>query len=207
MSFGAPDWLCIVPRYYVGLFTRLERVFFKSPKNWVQACSDSDQEEIGKKMPRCLPHHTMDHHTSVIINFQSKSNLFTPCNKLFRRGQETATLTWLYPLKMLRADLQQVGKPSISAPADSRIPISQSKQIITSALSTPNTDRKEKLTAIDNSDGHENTGAAADGTRQVGGDREEAENRSAECSRGRDNSLKLFIHRALAVSGHDLLKR
>ena len=28
MSFGAPDWLCIVPSYYVGLFTRLERVFF-----------------------------------------------------------------------------------------------------------------------------------------------------------------------------------
>ena len=95
----------------------------------------------------------------------------------------------------------------MSAPADSRMPISQSTRIITSALPSPDTTRKEELTAVDNSDGHEDTSAAADGARQVGGDREKTENRSAECSRGRNNTFELLVHRTLAVSGHNLLKR
>ena len=60
------------------------------------------------------------------------------------------------------------------------------------------------LTAVNNSDGHEDTSPAADGTHEISSDGEEAEDSTAEGSGGGYNTLEFFVHASLTVTGHDL---
>ena len=60
-----------------------------------------------------------------------------------------------------------------------------------------------RLTAVDDRDRHKNTSPTADRTHQVGDDRQETEDGTAERRRGGDDALELLVHGLLAVAGHD----
>ena len=62
-----------------------------------------------------------------------------------------------------------------------------------------------KLTAIDDCDRHKNISPTADRTHQVGDDKQETEDGTAERRVGGDDALELLVHRTLTVTGHDHL--
>lgn len=88
---------------------------------------------------------------------------------------------------------------AISGPPDSLMPISQSTK-----QSAKRPSRERILTAVNNSDGHQNTSSAAERTHQIRRDREKAENGTAKRGRSRDDTLEFLVHAALTVSSHDL---
>ena len=95
---------------------------------------------------------------------------------------------------------------AISGPPLSRMPISQSihPQTISKPFSLNKNPRQKRLTAINNSNRHQNTRATSNRTGQVSGDGEKAEDGTAERGRGGDDALELLVEAALTVAGHDL---
>lgn len=61
-----------------------------------------------------------------------------------------------------------------------------------------------KLTAVDDCDRHQDTGAAGERAHEVGGDGEQAEDGSSKRGGCGDDALELLVHRGLAVAGHHL---
>ena len=84
------------------------------------------------------------------------------------------------------------------------MPISQSGDALVSEQSYAQDGAERGLTAVDDGDGHEDTRAAADRAHEVGGDGQQAEDGTAERRGGRNDALELLVHRAFAVTGHDL---
>lgn len=68
-----------------------------------------------------------------------------------------------------------------------------------------NIDTESKLTAVDDGDGHEDTGSASNSTHQIGNNGQETENSSTKSGGSRDDALELLVHGTLTVSGHNHL--
>lgn len=60
------------------------------------------------------------------------------------------------------------------------------------------------LTAVDDCDRHQDTGAAGERAHEVGGDGEQAEDGTSKRGGCGDDALELLVHRGLAVAGHHL---
>lgn len=59
--------------------------------------------------------------------------------------------------------------------------------------------------AINDGDGHQDTGTASKGTHQVRRDREDTEDGTTEGGSGRDDAFEFLVHGLLTVTGHDHL--
>ena len=62
-----------------------------------------------------------------------------------------------------------------------------------------------RLTAVDDCDRHKDTSPTADRTHQVGDDKQETEDGTAERHGSGDDALRFLIHRTLTVPSHDHL--
>ena len=67
------------------------------------------------------------------------------------------------------------------------------------------TEAGERLTAVDDSDGHEDTSSASDSTHQIGNNGQETEDSSTKSSGSGDDALELLVHGTLTVSSHNHL--
>ena len=68
-----------------------------------------------------------------------------------------------------------------------------------------NIDTEERLTAVDDGDGHKNTGSASNSTHQIGDNGQETKDGPTKGSSSGDDALELLVHRTFTVSGHDHL--
>ena len=68
-----------------------------------------------------------------------------------------------------------------------------------------NIDTEERLTAVDDGDGHENTGSASNSTHQIGDNGQETKDGPTKGSSSGDDALELLVHRTFTMSGHDHL--
>lgn len=67
------------------------------------------------------------------------------------------------------------------------------------------TDAEEKLTAVDDGNGHEDTGSASNSAHQIGDNGQETEDSSAKGSSSGDDAFEFLVHRTLTVSSHNHL--
>jgi hypothetical protein len=61
-----------------------------------------------------------------------------------------------------------------------------------------------RLTAVDDGDGHQDTGAAANGAHKIGGDGQKTEDGATKGSGSGNDTLEFLIHGAFTMTGHDL---